>query len=542
MTLTIDRRLLLRAGAFGLAALSTPGIAQILTARGFTHGVASGEPAAHSVLLWTRYVGSGETRLRCEVSEDENFRKVAGGGEVIASPAHDNCAKLVVAGLTPGKWYHYRFIAPDGSMSEVGRTRTLPVGEVERFGIGLFSCSNMPFGWFNAYGHAAARDDLDLVLHVGDYFYEYEYGHYPENPMAGRRMEPANETVSLADYRLRFASYRLDPDLRRLHQRLPMIAQWDDHEFANDAYKDGAENHQPDKEGAWGIRKAAAEKAYREWMPVSDAVYNSFEIGSLAILFRPETRVSARDKQLDFGAAMVGQADVGKALAAFRDGPWMASERTLMGAAQEKWLYSELAASARKGTRWQVLAQQVVMGSLKAPPQLADLVPGVTDPKARQAIMAIAAASKAGLPFNMDSWDGYPAARERLLRAAREADCNLVVLSGDSHNAWGQELSVGGTAAGVEYAGHSVTSPGYEAYLPSVTPTVLASALRQANPGLAFADTSRRGYVSLDMTPEAVRGEWHFGTILERTTAGMTSKALTVKWNERRFERQTANP
>ncbi|WP_454797232.1 alkaline phosphatase D family protein [Novosphingobium lindaniclasticum] len=536
MTLQLDRRLLLQAGAFGLAALSTPGVAQILTARGFTHGVASGEPAANSVLLWTRYVGSGDTKLRCELSADDTFRKVAGGGEVVASPAHDNCAKLVVSGLAPGQWYFYRFIAPDGTKSEVGRTRTLPVGEVERFGIGLFSCSNMPFGWFNAYAHAAARDDLDLIVHVGDYFYEYEYGHYPDHPMAGRAIEPHNETVTLADYRLRFASYRLDPDLRRIHQRFPMIAQWDDHEFANDTWKGGAENHQSDKEGPWAIRRAAAEKAYREWMPVSDALYDSFQIGSLATLFRPETRVSERTQQLDFGSAMAGQNDIAKALAEFRDGPWMSADRTLMGARQEAWLYKGLADSARSGTRWQVLAQQVVMGSLKAPPQMADLVPAGADPKVRQALMAIAAASKAGLPFNMDSWDGYPAARERLLRAAREADCNLVVLSGDSHNAWGNELSLDGRAAGVEYAGHSVTSPGYEAYLPSVSPADLAAALRGANPGLAFADTSRRGYVSLDLTPERVNGQWHFmNTIAGRSTAGTTSTGLSVNWNERRF-------
>ncbi|EIZ80060.1 alkaline phosphatase, putative [Novosphingobium sp. Rr 2-17] len=538
MTLQIDRRVLIKAGALGLAALSTPGVAQILTARGFTHGVASGEPAAHSVLLWTRYVGSADTKLRCEVAHDEAFRNVAGGGEIVASPARDNCAKLVVTGLQPGKWYFYRFIAPDGTMSEVGRTRTLPVGEVPRFGIGLFSCSNMPFGWFNAYAHAAARDDLDVVIHCGDYFYEYERGHYPEHPMAGRPIEPAHETVSLADYRLRFASYRLDPDLRAIHRRFPMIAQWDDHESANDSYKDGAENHQSETEGPWSVRKAAAQRAYREWMPVSDTLYDSFEIGSLATIFRPETRLTARDKQLNLGSAMKGQADIAKALAEFRDGPWMDPARTLMGPTQEAWLYKGLARSAKGGTRWQVLAQQIVMGSLKAPTQIAGLATDGGDPKIRQTLMAIAAASKVGLPFNMDAWDGYPAARNRLLRAAQEADCNLIVLSGDSHNAWGNDLSVDGAAAGVEYAGHSVTSPGYEDFLPKLAPADFARAMRSANPGLSFADTSRRGYVSLQLTPEAVRGEWHFlRTITDHTIEGTKSESRTVRWNERRFAR-----
>ncbi|MEE4452233.1 alkaline phosphatase D family protein [Novosphingobium resinovorum] len=536
MTLVLDRRLLLAAGTFGLAALSTPGIAQILTARGFTHGVASGEPAAGSVLLWTRYVGSGETTLRCEVAEDTAFAKVMGGGEVVASPAHDCCAKLTVTGLAPGKWYFYRFIAPDGTKSEVGRTRTLPVGDVSRFGIALFSCANLPFGWFNAYAHAARRDDLDLIVHVGDYFYEYDYGHYPDKPMPGRPIEPLNETVTLADYRLRLASYRLDPDLRALHRNFPMVAQWDDHESANDSYENGAENHSPDKEGPWSVRKAASQKAYREWMPVSDEPYESYQIGSLATLFRPETRLTGRSQQLDLGAAIKGQGDVMKALAAFRDGPWMAAERTLMGTAQERRLYKDMAASAKAGTRWQVLAQQVVMGSLKAPPEIAQLATSGGDPAVAAALMAIAAASKAGLPFNMDSWDGYPAARDRLLRAAADANCNLVVLSGDSHNAWGNNLRFDGSAVGVEYAGHSVTSPGYEDYLPAVPPADLGKAMQAANPGLSFVDTSRRGYVSMQVRPDAVQGEWHFmPTITEHTIAGATSETRSVKWGERRF-------
>ncbi|MCJ2184034.1 alkaline phosphatase D family protein [Novosphingobium sp. 1949] len=538
MTFTFDRRLLLQAGAFGLAALSTPGVAAILTARGFTHGIASGEPAARSVLLWTRYVGTGETKLRAEVATDASFAHVVSGGEVLASPEHDCCAKLVVTGLEPDRWYHYRFIAPDGTMSEVGRTRTLPTGDVARFGIGLFSCSNMPYGWFNAYAHAAARDDLDLMIHVGDYFYEYApNGTYPDHAMAGRVPEPDHEILTLADYRLRYASYRLDPDLRALHARFPMIAQWDDHEFANDSWMGGAENHQPDSEGPWSVRKAVAERAYREWMPVSDALYDSFQIGALATIFRPETRITGRVKQLDLGEALHGQADIGKALVAFRDGPWQDSARTLMGAKQEAWLNEGIAASAKAGTRWQVLAQEIVMGPLKAPAELAAFSPADAPAKVQQALGAIVAAAKVGLPVNMDSWDGYPAARTRLLSAAREAEANLVVLSGDSHNAWGQNLTLDGAPVGVEYAGHSVTSPGYETYLPGVAPQNLARAMQEANPGLSLCDTSRRGYVSLELTKERVRGAWHFmSTIQAHTTAGTTSEYRTVAWGARRFD------
>lgn len=536
MTFEIDRRLLMTAGAFGLAALATPGVAQLLAARGFTHGVASGEPSAKSVLLWTRYVGNGDSRLRCEVATDAAFTQVVAGGDVSASAQHDHCAKLVVDGLTPDRWYHYRFIAPDGTKSDVGRTRTLPDGDTARFGIGLFSCSNMPFGWFNAYGHAAARDDLDLMVHVGDYLYEYGPGKYPKTDMPGRAVLPANEMVTLADYRLRHASYRADPDLRRLHQRYPMVAQWDDHELTNDAWVDGAQNHQPETEGDWAVRKAVAERVYREWMPVSERRYDSYQIGSLATLFRPETRITARSKQLEFSDVLASHGDLDKAFAEFRDGLWSASDRTLMGADQEAWLHAGLVQSVKAGTRWQVLAQQVVMGSIRAPEAIADWAPVGVPPEARKTLMGIAAASKAGLPFNLDAWDGYPAARDRLFDAALESESNLVVLSGDSHNAWGNNLTTHGRAVGVEYAGHAVTSPGFETYFPSVAPADVARGLRETNPGLVYSDTSRRGYVSLQLTPERVRGEWHYvPTIAERSIAGVTSEGLSVRWGERRF-------
>jgi alkaline phosphatase D len=539
MSFTIDRRLLIKASVLGLGALSIPGAAQILAARGFTHGVASGEPRANSVLLWTRYVGSGDSRIRAEIATDASFVKVVAGGEVTAGADADYTAKIIVAGLEPDRWYFYRFVAPDGRISRTGRTRTLPQGDVSRFGIALFSCSNMPFGWFNAYGHAAMRDDIDLVIHCGDYLYEYDRGHYPslEETVPGRVIEPANEMVTLADYRLRYASYRLDPDLQALHAAFPMIAQWDDHELANDAYKDGAENHQPDKEGDWSVRRAAAEKVYREWMPVSDALYDSVQIGALATIFRPETRITARNKQLSVSEAVAGRGDLAKALADFRDGAWSAQDRTLMGADQEKWLFDGLAASKKNGTAWQILAQQVIMGYGRFPTNAADWVPSNAPDIVRKTLAGAVAASQAGLPYNMDSWDGYPAARNRLYDAALAADADLVVLSGDSHNAWGYNLGERGPGqgggkdrVGVEFAGHSVTSPGFEAYAKGVPPADIARALRVVNPGMAFCDSSQRGYVSLQVTPQQVAGSWHFiKDIRTRTTALASTHSMTVQ-------------
>jgi alkaline phosphatase D len=291
--MTIDRRLLLKTGMFGLGALSLPGGAlaamQVALAKGFTHNVASGEPGPTSVLLWTRYVSdAAESKLRAELWEVGKPKRIISGGDTLASSMRDHTAKVVAKGLQPGKTYNYRFVAPDGTSSPVGRTRTLPEGNVGRYRMAVFSCSNLPFGWFNAYAHANAADDFDVVLHLGDYLYEYPRGYYPfpKDVVAGRLIEPAGEIIALADYRLRYASYRADADLQRLHAMHPMIAMWDDHEFTNDAYKDGAQNHQAN-EGDWGARKAAAERAYREWMPVrersDDVWWSSYPIGNQAL-------------------------------------------------------------------------------------------------------------------------------------------------------------------------------------------------------------------------------------------------------------------
>ncbi len=516
--LDLDRRSLLRLGSFGLGslgigALANPAAASLLAARGFTHNVASGEPRAASVMLWTRYVpASGEGRLNWQVSENTDFTRVVAEGTAIARPEQDYCVKPVAGGLQPGRWYYYRFLDGAGQASPVGRTRTLPQGAVTRFNLGVFSCSNLPFGWFNAYGHAAARDDLDLIVHLGDYLYEYQRGTYPDADMAlaERVIEPAGEIIALADYRLRYAAYRSDADLQRLHQLLPMVMMWDDHEIANDAWMGGAENHQPDSEGDWGARRTAAMRAYREWLPVSDSMWDSYEIGDLATLFRPETRLSGRVQPLDLGAALAGQQDPVAAMVAFRDGPWQDPARTMLGAEQERWLADGFARSVRAGQKWQILAQQVIMGSVRMAPEIAPMLPAQAGEDIRRAVMAGSLAAKAGLPFNLDMWDGYPAARSRLLRSALDANASLITLSGDSHNAWAFDLDVDGTPAGVDWAVQSVTSPGYETYVPWVKPDDLMQVTVAANPQLKWADLSRRGYMTVHLEPEQARCEWLF--------------------------------
>ena len=506
--LATDRRGLLAGGA-AAALLPAAARAAPVPGGGFTHGVASGEPGPDAVLLWTRYAAASPTMLRAEIARDKAFAHIVAHGEASADPANDCCAKVTLNGLAPGQWYHYRFTAPDGSRSPAGRTRTLPAGPAAKFTVAVFSCSNIGFGWFNAYGHAAARDDIDLVVHVGDYLYEYAPGHYPtpEQTVLGRVVVPAAELVHVDQYRQRYASYRADPDLQALHRKYPVVAVWDDHEFANDAWLHGAQNHDPKTQGDWEARKAAARQAYHDWMPVSGKPYQRYDIGDLVSLITLDTRIEGRDRQLDMRAAVKDAPDQAAALAAFRDGPWSDASRTLLGAGQEAWANAQLADSVARGVRWQLLAQQIVMGNLLMPPAaLTWLKPD--PPKYVVAYVGGGVdAGRAGMPGNMDSWGGYAPARARLLRGAQAAGANLVVVSGDSHNAWAFDLAQDGKPAGVEFAGQGVTSPGFESEL-GVDPKIAAAGLVAFNPELKWCDTSRKGYLAVTFTPAAARSVW----------------------------------
>lgn len=543
MALKIDRRRLVMAGGLGLGAFLLPMgralAAEVLGATGFTHSVASGEPGPDSMLLWTRYVpasGDATMRLEVEVALDQAFAKVVAGGSVRTGAYRDWTAKFTVDGLRPGTVYWYRFVAPNGDKSPIGRTKTLPQGPVSRFGLAVFSCSNLPYGWFNAYGHAAARPDLDLWLHTGDYIYEYGITSIQDKDWGeGRKdmLQPVTEILAVADYRLRYASYRADPDLQRLHQVAPMVALWDDHESANDSWEGGAQNHQPATEGDWNVRRAAAMQVYREWMPVSDEPWKAYPIGTLATLYRTETRVLARTRQADIGAAFRA-ADPDAALRAFRDGAWRDPSATMMGSTQESWLAHAFKTNARTAP-WQLVGMGTILGRTVMPQDAANwLRPEVTEKKAA-GYKNNARAARQGLPMWMDRWDGYPAARSRLLQSAQAADADLVMLSGDSHNAWAYGLMEDGRPAGVEFAGQGVTSGGMEGDM-AADPKVVAQGFMAANPELKWADTSQRGYLMMDITSQRVTGEWLFlRTIKSRTTALAGSHRMQVERGRKVF-------
>ncbi len=509
----IPRRSLLVAAS--LAATPRAAWSQSLSSGAFTHGVASGDPLSDGVVLWTRFTGAEAT---WEVAEDEAFTHIVRHGRVASALANDFCIKVDVRGLAAGHRYFYRFLSASGA-SPTGITRTAPEGRAESLRIALFSCANMPYGYFHAYAHAAARDDIDLVLHAGDYIYEVPRGRYPTNAEAvpGRVVDPIRETVALNDYYQRYANYHTDPGLLELRRTKPIASVWDDHELVNNAWRDGALDHNARFEGAYTDRVAAAAKAYFDWMPIRAPgglrIYRYLDWGDLARIVLLDARLFGRDQQIDYRRTLMpmlaqGGAEAAAVVAEFRRTVLDDPRRSMLGVAQENWLAETLAASKSRGQRWQIVTQQVVMGEQIAASDITRFLPHGVSSNTRRWFAAGEQASALGLPWNLDSWDGYPAARQRFLETCAAHASNAIVLGGDSHNCWVNNLALGDRLAAIEFAGGSVSSPGFERPLSHAAPGEREAAMRGANAHLAWCDLTRRGYAALTFTREGCNAEW----------------------------------
>ncbi|WP_026180094.1 alkaline phosphatase D family protein [Hahella ganghwensis] len=522
MTIKINRRAFMKSSLLVSGVAVTTGMLSGCATGEFVHGIASGDPLQDGVIIWTRVTpqGSGKLPVEWEVATDPGCQDVVQRGIYITDDFRDYTVKVDVKGLIPGTKYYYRFRTSMDS-SPIGETRTLPQGSVDRFKVAVFSCSNYPAGYFNVYKHAAGQDDLDAVMHIGDYFYEYGMGEYAteDAEALGRVPAPETELLTLQDYRTRYAQYHTDPDLQALHAKLPFITVWDDHEIANDAWKAGAENHN-DGEGDYFLRKANAIKAYFEWMPIrerhgedNDDIYRSFEVGDLVSLYMLETRVLARDKQLDYADYMTptGGFDSDRFLADLSN-----PGRALLGDEQKAWLQNSMATS---GATWQVLGQQILMGRMNLPiplttfqigfadyiqlVQLAQTNPDQVTPEQWAILQA------PSVPYNLDAWDGYPVERETVLETSRLLNKNLIVLAGDTHNAWASNLkTLTGESVGVEFATPGVTSPGLESYLVGQDPNLVAAGAVEFIPDLKWANTQYRGYMTVTFTPEEAVSQW----------------------------------
>jgi alkaline phosphatase D len=524
----LTRRAALLAGVGATAALgacSEPRFDPLPSREGpFKHGVASGDPDQTSVMLWTAVTGAQGAPVTVEVAADEAFADFMFEAE--AGPAGPETAgarpyKILIEGLQPGQRIYYRFRYREMD-SPVGTTATLPSGAVDQFKIAAFSCSNYPAGFFNAYRDAAERGDVDLAIHLGDYLYEYAVDGYASEDAErlSRQVDPAHEILSYDDYARRHAQYSSDPDLQALKAAVPMLLIWDDHETANNATRDGAENHN-EGEGDWLTRRDEALRAWQAWTPTREGDpmhqrWGSLDIGDLARLIFIETRLTARSEEIlldpfpvDPDTADPDDPENRRIVADWLARTAGAEDRTLLGPEQLAFVASALGESVAAGQTWRVFANQVIMGRVPAP-NYPKVLPfwlrwaiQSTDPLAWSFIKRFAF----GTPFNLDAWDGYPAERERLFQAARSVNADFITLTGDTHNHWVIDLKTeAGERVGTEFGVTSVSSPSrFERLdLPGVDFGVYTE---DAAPDVKRHNAYNRGYTLLTLTPDAAEAE-----------------------------------
>ncbi|MGB3171001.1 alkaline phosphatase D family protein [Rhodococcus sp. BGS-1C] len=547
----VSRRGFLKSSSIAVAAVgAATGVAgalpRVARAQGaefvpFAHGVASGDPTPDAVIVWTRVTptpdarpGSGVgpvTSVRWRVATDPELTNLVRSGTVSTSADVDHTVKVDVDGLSAATTYHYCFEVLDGpaagTQSTIGTTRTAPTNDadVDRIRFGVVSCSNWESGYFGAYRHLASRTDLDAIIHLGDYLYEYRTGAFAGKYGVVRQHDPVHEIVSLSDYRIRHGQYKSDPDLQAAHLGVPWICTWDDHESANDAYDGGAENHQPETEGPWNVRKANSVQAYYEWMPVRVAgtpqnrhLYRRLRFGSLLELSMLDLR-TYRSKQV----APTAGAEV--------DSP----DRTITGRDQMNWLTDGIVSSP---TTWKIVGNPVMITPVLVPP---------LESEAAGALTELLGIPRGGVPYMADPWDGYTADRARLLGAIADNGVNnTVFITGDIHSSWACDIPQDAAryfetgAVATELVVTSVSSANVDDLTrtpPHTLGRVAESALTTLNRHIRYVELDSHGFGVFTVTPTGVQMDhWYLDAKEDPLTGVYWGAGFTVPAGTARVE------
>jgi alkaline phosphatase D len=471
----------------------------------FDHGVASGDPLTDRVIIWTKLSPSTQRDIavQWEVAEDKSFSNIIKTGSFTTDSTSNYTVKIDVTGLSAGNDYFYRF-SSHGIVSPIGETKTMDNSGSKDLSLGIVSCSNYQFGYFSAYRHLANKD-IDIVLHLGDYFYEYGPEGYGDKSFE-RKHNPPREILSLEDYRTRYAQYRSDKDLQLLHQKHPFITIWDDHEITNDAYIDGAQNHQDD-EGDYMIRKAFAKKAYYEWMPIrpknQDVLYRDFELGPLADIIVLDERLEGRLKPVESTEGMT-------------------SEQTMLGSVQLEWFKNKLEAS---DATWKIIGNQVIFSPLEL---------GKVRPTA---------------PKNLDAWDGYAVERDGIIsHIAKNGIDNVVFVTGDTHTSWAFEIpesieayKADQSAVAIEFGTPSITSSNWNDSPERTDEMILAAEqlVMQDNPHLKYANARDHGYMILSLSQEEAKAHWYYVDDIKNVESGEgLEQTVSVRKGETQLVKQ----
>ncbi|MEM7658019.1 MAG: alkaline phosphatase D family protein, partial [Bacteroidota bacterium] len=502
--------------------------------RPFYHGVASGDPWQNGVVVWTRVQPESPADSLIEgtwlVATDTLLQQVVQNGSFQTDGGRDFTVKIEVENLSPGTHYYYVFEV-EGRKSLIGRTKTASSGPIDRLQFAVVSCNNYEAGYYNAFARIAERNDLEAVIHLGDYIYEYASGVFGDSTV--ERQHDSTETVSLAEYRARYSLYRLDPDLRRVHQQHPFISIWDDHETANDAWTDGAQNHDPATEGDWNLRKSVGKQAFYEWLPIRDrsdtTLYRVLPYGDMADLLMLDTRLEGREQQVQ----------------SVTDPALYDSARTLLGPVQRDWFLDELQQST---ARWKLVGNQVMFSLFHI--GWASAVATDFTPEELESLF-------------LDIWDGYPAERQRIIQYLDSAQIdNVAFLTGDIHSSFGLDVAAkvnepdsgyipvpdydpmtGNGSVAVEFVTPSITSANFDELLGAL-PTALLETFfntpqnpplpeHAPNPHMKYVDLDRHGYVLINVFADSLQGDWYYANQIAQPASGQSfGGGRYTRWGE----------